>query len=201
MFHAGRIPAFPVYLDSPMALSAFLTYRKHQDSMDEEFQALKRKGVFPLDTKYFIPSQTATSSKALNNVKGPCMILAGAGMCNGGRILHHLSHNVGNPNTHILIVGFQSYGSLGRKLVEKAQKISIFGEEKVVRAQVHTLNGFSAHAGQTDLLKWFSYLAPSKPRVVITHGEDGPRQALAATIKKQHKINCTVPKIGEVIEF
>jgi metallo-beta-lactamase family protein len=84
--------------------------------------------------------------------------------------------------------------------VEKAPKISIFGEEKVVRAQVHTLNGFSAHAGQTDLMKWFSYLAPSKPKVVLTHGEDDPRKALAACIKKQHKIIATLPKIGDVIE-
>jgi metallo-beta-lactamase family protein len=201
LFHSNRIPAFPVYLDSPMALSAFMTYRKNEDSMDEEFHALKKKGVFPLDTKYFIPSQTATSSKALNNVKGPCMIIAGAGMCNGGRILHHLAHNVGNPNTHILIVGYQSYGSLGRRLVEKAQKISIFGEEREVRAQVHTLNGFSAHAGQTDLMKWFSYLAPSKPKVVLTHGEDIPRTALAARLRKQYKINAMLAKIGDTIEL
>jgi metallo-beta-lactamase family protein len=184
-----------------MALSAFKVYRDHQELLDEEYHALRKKGAFPLNTQYFVPSPTATSSKALNNMKGPCMILAGAGMCNGGRILHHLAHNLGNPNTHILIVGYQSHGSIGRRLVEKAQKISIFGEERVVRAQVHTLNGFSAHAGQTDLLKWFSYLAPSKPRVVITHGEDGPRKALAASIKKQHKISCVLPKIGESVEL
>jgi metallo-beta-lactamase family protein len=201
LFHSGKIPKFPVYLDSPMALSAFNVYRNHQDLLDEEYHALKRKGVFPLDTQYFIPSQSADSSKALNNIKGPCMILAGAGMCNGGRILHHLRHNLSNPNTHVLIVGFQSYGSIGRRLVEKAQKISIFGEEKIVRAHVHTLNGFSAHAGQTELLKWFSYLAPAKPKVVITHGEDVPRKALAACIKKQYKINATTPKIGDVIEL
>jgi metallo-beta-lactamase family protein len=201
LFHSNRIPAFPVYLDSPMAISAFMTYRKNEDSMDEEFHALKKKGVFPLDTKYFIPSQTATSSKALNNVNGPCMIIAGAGMCNGGRILHHLAHNIGNPNTHILIVGYQSYGSLGRRLVEKAQKISIFGEEREVRAQVHTLNGFSAHAGQTDLLKWFSYLAPSKPKVVLTHGEDIPRTALAGRLRKQYKIDAMLAKIGDTIEL
>jgi metallo-beta-lactamase family protein len=121
-------------------------------------------------------------------------------MCNGGRILHHLLHNLENANTHVLIVGYQSYGSIGRRLVEKAPKISIFGEEKKVRAQVHTLSGFSAHAGQTELLKWFSHLAPSKPRVIITHGEDGPRKALAACIKKQFKLNATLPKIGDVIE-
>jgi len=201
MFHDGKVPHFPVYLDSPMALSAFNVYRNHQDLLDEEFQELKRRGVFPLNEEYFIPSASADSSKALNDIKGPCMILAGAGMCNGGRILHHLHNNISNPNTHVLIVGFQSFGSLGRRLVEKAESISIFGERKVMRAQIHTLNGFSAHAGQTDLLKWFSYLAPSKPKVVITHGEDGPRKALAACIKKQYKLNSTLPKIGEVIEL
>ena len=201
MFHDNKIPPFPVYLDSPMALSAFNVYRNHQDLLDDEYQELKKRGVFPLKEEYFIPSASADSSKALNEIKGPCMILAGAGMCNGGRILHHLFNNISNPNTHVLIVGFQSYGSLGRRLVEKAESISIFGEKKTVRAQIHTLNGFSAHAGQTDLLKWFSYLAPSKPKVVITHGEDGPRKALAACIAKQYKLTATLPKIGEVIEL
>lgn len=200
MFHAGTVPPFPVYLDSPMALKAFTVYHDHQELLDDEFQELKKKGVFPINEKYFIPSQTAESSKALNSIKGPCLILAGAGMCNGGRILHHLSHNLGNPTTHVLIVGYQSDGSIGRKLVDRLPKISIYGEQKVVRAQVHTLSGFSAHAGQTDLLKWFSYLAPSKPRIVITHGENGPRQALAACIKKQYKLNSILPKIGDVIE-
>lgn len=201
MFHAKKVTPFPVYLDSPMALRAFMVYRDHQDLLDEEYHELKRRGVFPLDTEYFIPSPTAESSKALNAVKGPCMILAGAGMCNGGRILHHLSHNLQNPNTHVLIVGYQSHGSVGRKLVEKVKKISIFGEEKSVQAQVHTLNGFSAHAGRTDLLGWFAHLAPSKPRVIVTHGEDGPRKALAEGLKKQFKINATLPKIGDIIEI
>jgi metallo-beta-lactamase family protein len=201
MFHSKKIPPFPVYMDSPMALRAFTVYRDHQNLLDDEYQELKRKGVFPLSEEYFIPTPTAESSMALNDIKGPCMILAGAGMCNGGRILHHLKHNISNPNTHVLIVGYQSYGSIGRRLVEKAPKISIFGEEIVVKANVHTLNGFSAHAGQTELLKWFSYLAPSKPKVVITHGEDEPRNALATCIKKQFKINATLPKIGDTIDL
>jgi metallo-beta-lactamase family protein len=200
MFHSGRLDPFPVYLDSPMAVSAFNVYRDHQDLLDEEYQELKRKGVYPLNRKYFLTSATAQDSKKLNEVKGPCMILAGAGMCNGGRILHHLLHNLDDPNAHVIIVGYQSQGSIGRRLVDKAPKISIFGEEKHVKAQVHTLNGFSAHAGQTDLLNWFSYLAPSKPKVVITHGEDGPRKALAEMIKKKFKLNALLPKIGEVIE-
>lgn len=201
MFYKKEVPTFPVYLDSPMAISAFNVYKAHQDLLDEEYQELKRRGVFPLDEKTFIPSPSGETSKALNEVDGPCMIIAGAGMCNGGRILHHLYHNLENPNTHVIIVGYQSYGSLGRRLVERVPQVSIFGDLKTVRAQVHTLGGFSAHAGQTDLLNWFSTLAPSKPKLVITHGEDGPRKALAEQIKKKYKLASILPKIGDVIEL
>ncbi len=201
MFYKKEVPAFPVYIDSPMALSAFNVYKDHQDLLDEEYQELKRRGVFPLDEKTFIPSPSGETSKALNEVDGPCMIIAGAGMCNGGRILHHLYHNLENPNVHVIIVGYQSYGSLGRRLVERVPQVSIFGDIKAVRAQVHTLGGFSAHAGQTDLLKWFSSLAPSKPEIGITHGEDGPRRALAEQIRKKYKLPSILPKIGDVIEL
>ncbi|MDZ7608571.1 MAG: MBL fold metallo-hydrolase [Cyclobacteriaceae bacterium] len=144
LFHFKKVKPFPVYLDSPMALKAFSVYRDHQDMLDEEFHELKRKGVFPLDAQYFIPSETAEQSKALNNTKGACVILAGAGMCNGGRILHHLLHSIENPNAHILIVGYQGRGSTGRKLVDRLPTIRMFGQEKMLKAQVHTLNGFSA---------------------------------------------------------
>ena len=97
--------------------------------------------------------------------------------------------------------GFESYGSIGRRLVDGAEKINLFGEEKIVTAKIHTLNGFSAHAGQTELLKWFSYLAPVKPKVVVTHGEDLQRKALAGMIKKQFNITCMLPKIGDFIEL
>lgn len=201
MFYQKKVPAFPVYLDSPMALKAFDVYKNHQDLMDDEYMELKRRGVFPLNKKYFIPSASPETSKALNKVNGPCLILAGAGMCNGGRILHHLSHNLEDKRTHVIIVGYQSYGSIGRRLVEKEPSISIFGERKHVRAQVHTLGGFSAHAGQTDLVNWFSSLVPSKPRLVLTHGEDGPRMALAEKIRSKYKITGTLPKIGDAIEL
>lgn len=201
MFYTKDVPPFPVYIDSPMGLRAFDVYKDHQDILDDEYQALKKKGVFPLSRKTFIPSPSAQTSKALNQVDGPCMIIAGAGMCNGGRILHHLSHNIENPNAHVLIVGYQSQGSLGRKLVDRLPEVSIFGEPKKLRAQVHTLGGFSAHAGQTDLLDWFSPLAKSKPKLALTHGEDGPRKILAEQIRKKHNISALLPKIGEVIEL
>ena len=127
--------------------------------------------------------------------------MAGAGMCNAGRILHHLKQNLWKPETHVLIVGYQGHGSLGRRLVEGEKVVSIHGEKIAVKAQVHTLGGFSAHAGQTDLLSWFSAIAPSKPRVVLTHGEDGPREALAKKIQQRFKLSPKLPAMGETIEL
>ncbi len=200
-YNAGKIKPFPIYLDSPMAIRATDIYRNNLDLLDEEFHALREKGAFPVDERYFLPSPSGESSKALNELKGPCMILAGAGMCNGGRIMHHLRHNLRDPNTHIVIVGFQSHGSLGRKLVEKAPTVRIFGEEIPVVAKVHTLNGFSAHAGQSELLEWFSYLAPLKPRLALVHGEDKARNVLAELIEEKFGIRPELPEIGDIIEL
>ena len=144
---------------------------------------------------------TAEDSKKINDQPGPCLVMAGAGMCNAGRIIHHLKANLWKPETHVLIVGFQAHGSLGRKLVDGEKLVSIFGEKIAVKAQVHTLGGFSAHAGQTDLLTWFSAIAPSKPRVVLTHGEDEPRGALAKKIQQRFGLRSVLPKMGEVIEL
>jgi metallo-beta-lactamase family protein len=127
--------------------------------------------------------------------------MAGAGMCNAGRILHHLRQNLWKSDTHVLMVGYQGHGSLGRRLVEGEKLVSIHGERVAVKAQVHTLGGFSAHAGQTDLLKWFSSIAPSKPRVVVTHGEDEPRSALAKKIQQRFGLPSKLPVKGEVIEI
>ena len=111
------------------------------------------------------------------------MVLAGAGMCNGGRILHHLKYNLWKPETHVSIVGYQGSGTLGRRLVDGAKSVRIFGDNIAVNATIHTLGGFSAHAGQKDLLDWFSTLAPAKPELNIIHGENGPRTALAEKIE------------------
>lgn len=143
---------------------------------------------------------TAEDSKKINDVPGPCFIMAGTGMCNAGRILHHLKANLWKPETHVLIVGYQSRESLGRRLVDGAKLVSIHGENIAVKAQVHTLGGFSAHAGQTDLLAWFSAIAPAKPRVVLTHGEDRQREALAKKIQQRFRLPSRLPKMGEVIE-
>jgi metallo-beta-lactamase family protein len=201
LFAEGRVKRFPIYLDSPMAIEASKVFARYPDLYDEDLLRLKRSGTAPLDPKWFTPSVTADDSKKLNDVEGPCMILAGAGMCTGGRILHHLKANLANPQTHVMIVGFQSEGSLGRRLVNGEKLVRIHGEEVPVNAAIHTLNGFSAHAGQTDLLNWLAPLAQRKPKLALTHGEQPQRNALAAKLRERFGIQPRLPQLGEVIEL
>src|SRR6187551_2357776 len=153
------------------------------------------------DLKTLKPTATANESKAINDVTGACLVLAGAGMCNAGRIVHHLKANLWKPGTHVVIVGYQGHGSLGRLLVDGKKEVKIFGETVAVKAKIHTLGGFSAHAGQTDLLHWFSVIAPSKPRVILTHGEDDQRAELARIIQKRFGLTSKSPAMGETFEF
>jgi metallo-beta-lactamase family protein len=201
MFRAGKVKLFPVFLDSPMAIEATNIYLKHSELFDDEMKALIRNRPLREDLKTLKPTATAEESRAINDVRGACLVMAGAGMCNGGRILHHLRANLWKPSTHVLIVGYQGYGSLGRRLVDGEKEVKIFGEKIAVKATIHTLGGFSAHAGQTDLMKWFDVIAPSKPRVVLTHGEDDQRAALAKLIQQRYRLPSKLPKMGETIEL
>jgi metallo-beta-lactamase family protein len=199
MFRRKKVRPFPIFLDSPMAIEATNIYSRHRELFDEEATKFIAEKPVRADLKTMTMSVTAEDSKKINDVPGPCLIMAGAGMCNAGRILHHLKQNLWKPDTHVLIVGYQSRESLGRRLVEGEKLVSIHGEKVAVEAQVHTLGGFSAHAGQTDLLTWFSAIALSKPRVILTHGEDGPREELAKKIQQRFKLKSTLPQMNEVI--
>ena len=201
MFRAGRVKPFPIFLDSPMAIEATNIYVKHPELFDDEMSALIRDHPLRDDLKTMKLTPTADESRAINDVQGACLVMAGAGMCNGSRILHHLRANLWKPSTHVLIVGYQAHGSLGRRLVDGEKEVKIFGEKIAVKATVHTLGGFSAHAGQTDLMRWFEVMAPSKPRVVLTHGEDDQRAALARCIQERYGLLSKVPQMGEVIEL
>jgi metallo-beta-lactamase family protein len=172
IFRAGKVKPFPIFLDSPMAIEATNIYVKHMELFDDEMKAFIRDRPLRADLKTMKPTATVNESRAINDVRGACLVMAGAGMCNGGRIVHHLRANLWKPSTHVLIVGYQGHGSLGRRLVDGEKEVTIFGEKIAVKATIHTLGGFSAHAGQTDLMHWFDVIARSKPRVILTHGED-----------------------------
>lgn len=193
MFRGGLVPTFPIYLDSPMAIAASELYQKHPELFDEPMQHFVQSGGMDAMSKYVHESQSSDDSKALNGVGGPCMILAGAGMCNAGRILHHLKHNLWRPETTVIIVGYQAPGSLGRNLVEGKNPVRIFGEEIAVNATVRCLGGFSAHAGQSDLVKWLEPLAAKHPRVTLAHGEERGRKPLARLIEQRFGIRVEMP--------
>ncbi len=122
-------------------------------------------------------------------------------MCTAGRILHHLRHNLWRPTTAVLFVGYQAEGSLGRRLVEGADEVKIFGETIAVKARIATINGFSGHAGQSELVDWFDSLAGSRPRLVITHGEEKSRKALANIIEDRYQLRPVLPSEGQAVEL
>ena len=200
-FKRKTLPRFPIFLDSPMAIEATTIYGRNSELFDTEAQGMVQSGDLVRNLNCARPCSSPGESRALNSVKGPCLIMAGSGMCTGGRIMHHLRHNLPIPDTAVLIVGFQSPGTLGRKLVDGAKSVMMFGEEVPVRASIHTMGGFSAHADQSGLLDWYGTMAPSRPRTIITHGEDRARKALGDLISSRFGVKTEHPALGDVIEL
>jgi len=200
-FSRKTLAKFPIFLDSPMAIEATKIYGDNNELFDSEALEMVESGELRRQLAEVRTCPKPADSRALNDVEGPCLVMAGNGMCTGGRIMHHLSHNLPIPGTVILIVGFQSHGSLGRKLVEGAKSVKIFGKEVPVNASVHTMGGFSAHAGQTDLLEWFRVMAGSRPRTIITHGEDKARKAFGDLIHTEFGLQTEHPVLGDEIEI
>ena len=199
LFHSGIVEKFPVFVDSPMAIKATSIYAEHPELYDDEAIELAREGRFKTDLSTVKAAKTTEQSKAINDVRGTALVIASSGMCTGGRILHHLRHNLGRPETSVILVGYQGHGSLGRELVDGTDEVYIYGDRIPVRAEIHTLGGFSAHAGQTDLLHWFDGLAKSKPRVALTHGEARGRDALEEIIRNRYGLDVDKPMQGDVI--
>jgi metallo-beta-lactamase family protein len=203
LFRKKEVKPFPIYLDSPMAIEASKIYLKHPELWHDRLKEIVRER--PLREELAATKSktcvTAKESQALNDVRGTCMILAGAGMCNAGRILHHLRNNVWREETSVVIVGYQGNRTVGRALVDGAKTIRIFGEKIVVRASVHSLGGFSAHAGQSDLLNWLSAMVHCRPKVFLTHGEDRGREQLAACIEQRFRIKPDMPGYKDAVEI
>ncbi len=187
-----------IYLDSPMGVKTTEIYSKYVNLLSRDLKELLMKGDDPFEPDRFQFVRTAEESRAVNDMKSG-IILAGSGMCSGGRIMHHLKHNLFKPDTHVLFVGYQAYGTLGRRLVDGAKEIRIAGEDVTVNAQFHTLNGFSAHADRDDLLKWASSF-PAKTKFLVVHGEPASSEALAAGLRDKGYMS-HVPALEEVIDL
>lgn len=198
-----RLTRHRVFIDSPMAIRVSDVYERYHTLFNEDdpdFRNFMRGGW-----DNWLPGLTYTESPedsmALNRVSAGAIIIAGSGMCTGGRILHHFKHNLWRKKTHVVIVGYQAYGTLGRAIVDGAPMVRIFGEEIAVRAQIHTLGGLSAHAGQDQLLAWAAHFKPSRPRLFLVHGEADAMLALQRRLVGESEWDAYIPRQGEVIRL
>ena len=176
-------PSLKVYLDSPMAISATQIFERHQDDFAPEVRKLFEDGQDPFNFPGLHLTREKADSIAINNVNG-AIIMAGSGMATGGRIRHHLAHNISRPEASIVFVGYAAAGTPARRIIDGAKEVRILGEQVPVRAEIHTINGFSAHADQKELLAWQARIA-NKRMVVLVHGEQGAMQAFAGRAYRQ----------------
>ena len=191
---AGELPArLPVFVDSPMAVSVTEVYRAHPECFDEQSAALVAGGQDPFGFASLRLTRSTAESMALNRISGGAVIMAGSGMCTGGRVRHHLVQNLPRPNASIVFVGYAAQGTPARRIIDGARSIRLFGEELPVRAKVHTINGFSAHADQPELLAWHAKVG-GQERTVLVHGEPPAMEALAARLAP---VPVTMPAPGE----
>jgi metallo-beta-lactamase family protein len=199
----GKLDRWQIFLDSPMAVEITGLYEDCADLMDEAEGCRLRETIGP-SMKKFLPglhyTKTQEESRAINRIDHGALIIAGSGMCTGGRIRHHFKQRIWNQRNTIIFCGFQARGTLGRVLVDGAEKISMFGSEFVVRARIETLGGFSAHAGQSDLIEWITHYDP-KPRVLLVHGEPSTLNFLSEKLWNENGLRSEVPYPGQVLQI
>jgi len=199
LFGEKAVPEIPIFVDSPLSVNATEVFRMHAELFDGETKAMfldNREDPFGFSLLQYI--RTADESKGLNNINGSCVIISASGMCESGRILHHLANSVEDPKNTVLIVSFMAANTLGRRIVEKQPVIKIFGEEHPLNAQVAILNGFSAHADRDELLRYFEGLDRDRLRqVFVIHGETEQSEALLAAIREKGMDRAVIPVEGE----
>jgi metallo-beta-lactamase family protein len=195
----GRIPRLKLFLDSPMAVSVTEVFQHHPDLFDAETVARLRRGEHPCDFPGLTKCRTAEESKAINAYAQPAIIIAGSGMCTAGRIKHHLANNISDPRNTVLFVGYQANGTLGRIILEGARQVRIHGVERPVAARVAKINGFSAHADRTEILRWLQALQSAPRRIFVTHGEPKTAEAFAQFAGGRTGWPCAVARYGETV--
>jgi len=199
LIEAGRIPRLLVFLDSPMATSVTSLFRRHRALLDPEFAQEFRGRQSPFDFPGLHFVRSVEESKAINHLGGSAVVIAGAGMCNGGRIKHHLVSNIGRPESTIAFVGYQARGTLGRRIVDGDNPVRILGPERDVRARIANVRGFSAHADQAGLLRWLE--SGRRPgQVLVVHGEAEASASFASTVHARG-LDVTVPAFGQRVEI
>jgi metallo-beta-lactamase family protein len=194
-------PSLPVYVDSPLTVNTTEVFRMHVECFDAEIQATMKNAGDPFELKRIHYISRLEDSMNLNSITEPCIIISAAGMCEHGRILHHLRNNCENPHNTILIVGFQARNTLGRRIVERQPKIKIFGVERALNAEVKVMNGFSAHAGRSELISFAKRFKDSATRTMLVHGEDTALSALKSGLEDAGLKHVSIQHEAETISL
>ena len=201
LFRDGELPEIPVYIDSPLAISATEIFRKNRDSFDEETWKILESGNSPLNFPSLTFVKSAEESKKLNETAKGSIIISASGMCTAGRIKFHLANNLYKLNSSIIFVGYQAEGTLGRKIVDGAKQVKVYGEDVSVNAKIYTLGGFSGHADRDGLIDWMSHIKNPDLKVFIIHGEEKVALNFADTIKEKLGHFTYIPKWGEILDL
>ena len=196
-FERWNLGDWHIFLDSPMGIAATEAYARYRRLYDRKFFGHDSK--LP-DLPNLHLTRTPEESMVINGLEAGAIIIAGSGMCSGGRILHHLKHNVWRPQCHLVIVGYQAYGTLGRRLVDGAETIKLWGEDYRVRIRVHTIGGLSAHADQQDLVDWYGAFE-GRPPVYLVHGEPDAQRPLVRRLKSELKAPASIAERGQTISI
>ena len=199
--NARQIPNIPIFVDSPLALNVTQVHRDHPECFDDEAREYLRHGEDPFGFQRLQYIREASESKKLNDLHGPFVVISASGMCEQGRILHHLRNNIEDPRNTILVTGFMAQDTLGRKLVEKWQEVLIFGEPMRVRAEISSLDELSGHADQRELLHWIEPFAAGLRRVFLVHGEPEQAQTLAKLLHANFGLQVVVPAPGQSFDL
>jgi metallo-beta-lactamase family protein len=194
------IPDIPIFVDSPLAVNVTDVFRKHEEEWDAGARAFADLHEDPFGWKRLRYVRTVEESKALNGLKMPFIVIAASGMCEAGRVLHHLKNSVEDPKNLVLITGFQAEHTLGRAIVRRQPEVKIFGEPMRLRAEVDSIGELSGHADQRELLEWMEPVVPTLKKVFLVHGEPGAQQALKAEIERLYKLEVICPMRGDRYE-
>lgn len=198
LFKDQRLPPdMPVYLDSPLAIRATEIFRRHREYFDDDAKKILKSGEDPLSLPQLHFTETSQESMALNTLAGAAVIISASGMADGGRVRHHLRHNLWREGASVVFVGFQAQGTPGRRLVEGAKTIRLLGDEIAVKARLFTINGFSAHAGQSQILDWLSHFQNPEMQVFLIHGEFPAQKILEELIQKRFGLEVCIPEYLE----
>ncbi len=201
LLHDGRIPQLPVFLDSPMAADVNEVFRDHRDCFDAEALQMLAQGqsILKFPTLKVVRSQE--ESMAINDVKGPFIVMSTSGMCTAGRIKHHLVHHIEQPQCTILFVGYQARGTLGRQILDGNKEVRIHGRSRLVRARVAQIQGISGHADRSGLMKWLSYFQSPPRQLFVTHGEEEVSLSFAKLVRETMGWKVTVPEYKQTVEL